>query len=111
MHNNANHYNTLAALQGGFSTENIHKTTKDYEKLSNVQPQLGENKGFVLLSGYITGDIIILVVTLLIATVFSEERKKGLTTLIRSTKNGRKLLSFQRCVVIIITAIVSSLLI
>lgn len=108
VHNNANHYNTLAALQGGFSTENIHKTTKDYEKLSNVQPQLGENKGFVLLSGYITGDIIILVVTLLIATVFSEERKKGLTTLIRSTKNGRKLLSFQRCIVIMITALISS---
>ncbi len=110
VRNNADNYNTLSALQGGFSAENIHKTAKDYEKLSDVYPQFGENKGFVLLSGYLTGDIVIIVVTLLIATSFSEEQKKGLTTLIRSTKNGRKLLSFQRCVIIMITAIVSSLL-
>lgn len=109
VQNNADNYNTLAALQGGFSAENIRKTAKDYEKLSDVLPQFGENKGFVLLSGYLTGDIVIIVVTLLIATGFSEERKKGLTTLIRSTKHGRKLLSLQRCGVIIITAIVSSL--
>ena len=108
--NNADHYNTLAALQSGFSAENIRQTVKDYEKLSGVQPVFGENKGFVLLSGYITGDIVIIVVTLLIASVFSEEHKKGLTTLIRSTKNGRKLLSFQRCLVIMITAFVSSFL-
>ena len=108
VRNNADNYNTLAALQSGFSAENIRKTAKDYEKLSGVQPQVGENKGFVLLSGYITGDIVILVITLLIATIFSEERKKGLTTLIRSTKNGRKLLSFQRCIVIMITALASS---
>ena len=110
VRDNADNYNTLAVLQRGFSAENIRKTVKDYEKLSDVHPQFGENKGFVLLSGYITGDIVIIVVTLLIATGFSEERKKGLITLIRSTKNGRKLLSFQRCVIIMITAIVSSLL-
>ena len=108
VRNNAEHYNTLAALQSGFSAENILQTAKDYEKLSDVQPVFGENKGFVLLSGYITGDIVIVVVTLLIATLFSEEHKKGLTTLIRSTKNGRKLLSFQRCLIILITAFISS---
>ena len=108
VRNNADHYKTIAALQSNFSVKNILQTAKDYEKLSGVQPQVGENKGFVLLSGYITGDIVILVVTLLIATFFSEERKKGLTPLIRSTKNGRKLLAFQRCIIIIITALVSS---
>ena len=108
VRNNADHYNTLAALQGGFFAENIRQTVKDYEKLSHVQPLFGENKGFVLLSGYITGDIVIVVITLLVATTFSEEHKKGLTTLIRSTKNGRKLLSFQRCLIIIITAFVAS---
>ena len=110
VRNNADHYNTLAALQSGFSAENILQTAKDYEKLSDVQPVFGENKGFVLLSGYITGDIVIVVITLLVTTTFSEEHKKGLTTLIRSTKNGRKLLSFQRCLVILITAFVSSFL-
>ena len=108
VRNNADNYNTLAVLQSGFSAENIRKTVNDYEKLLNVRPQFGENKGFVLLSSYLTGDIVIIVVTLLIATVFSQERKKGLTTLIRSTKNGRKLLSFQRCLVIIITAMSAS---
>ena len=108
--NNADHYNTLAALQSGFSAKNIVQTAKDYAKLLGVQPVFGENKGFVLLSGYITGDIVIIIITLLITTVFSEEHKKGLTTLIRSTKNGRKLLSFQRCLIILITAFVSSFL-
>ena len=47
--NNADHYNTLAALQSGFSAKNIVQTAKDYAKLSGVQPVFGENKGFVLL--------------------------------------------------------------
>ncbi len=111
VQNNADNYNTIAALSGGFSAENIRKTAEDYAILSGVTPILGENKGFVLLSGYVTGDIVIIAVTLLIAAAFTEERKKGLVTLIRSTKNGRRLLSVQRTGIIIITALVTSILI
>ncbi len=111
VQDNADNYNTIAALSGGFSAENIRKTAEDYALLSGVTPVLGENKGFVLLSGYLTGDIVIIAVTLLVAASFTEERKKGLVTLIRSTKNGRRLLSVQRTGIIIITALLTSILI
>ncbi len=111
VQDNADSYNTIAALSGGFSAENIRKTAEDYALLSGVTPTLGENKGFVLLSGYLTGDIVIIAVTLLVAAAFTEERKKGLVTLIRSTKNGRRLLSVQRTGIIIITALMTSILI
>ncbi len=111
VQDNADNYNTIAALSGGFSAENIRKTAQDYAALDGVQPTLGENKGFVLLSGYLTGDIVIIAVTLLVAASFTEERKKGLVTLVRSTKNGRRLLSVQRTGIIIITALLTSILI
>ena len=111
VQDNADNYNTIAALSGGFSAENIRKTAQDYAALDGVQPVWGENKGFVLLSGYLTGDIVIIAVTLLVAASFTEERKKGLVTLIRSTKNGRRLLSVQRTGIIVITALLTSILI
>lgn len=105
---NAENYSGLAALSGGFSAENIRKTAADYARLSGVEPLFGNNKGFVLLSGYVTGDILILAVTLLISAGFCEERKKGLNLLIRSTKNGRRRLSVQRVGIIITAALMSS---
>lgn len=108
---NAENYSGLAALSGGFSAENIRKTAADYARLSGVEPVFGNNKGFVLLSGYVTGDILILAVTLLISAGFCEERKKGLNLLIRSTKNGRGSLSVQRVVIIITAALLTSFIV
>lgn len=109
VRDNAEEMSALAALSGGFSLTNILKTAEDYEKLGNIVPVMGENKGIVLLSGYIMGDILIMAVTLLIAALFTEERKKGLVTLVRSTENGRRLLSVQRTGIIIIAGFMSSL--
>lgn len=106
---NAENFSGLAALSGGFSAENIRKTADDYSKLTAVKPASGNNKGFVLLSGYVTGDILILAVTLLVSASFCEERNKGLNLLVRSTKNGRKRLSVQRVGIIITAAIMSSI--
>lgn len=108
---NAENYSGLAALSGGFSAENIRKTAADYGKLTEIKPVIGNNKGFVLLSGYVTGDILILAVTLLISAGFCEERKKGLNLLIRSTKNGRHKLSVQRVGIIITAALMSSFIV
>ena len=108
---NAENYSGLAALSSGFSAENIRKTAADYARLSGVEPVFGNNKGFVLLSGYVTGDILILAVTLLFSAGFCEERKKGLNLLIRSTKNGRRRLSVQRVVIIITAALMSSFIV
>ena len=76
--------------------------------MTAVKPVAGNNKGFVLMAGYVTGDILILAVTLLIAAGFCEERKKGLNLLIRSTKNGRRKLSAQRVVIIVTAALAAS---
>ena len=108
---NAENYSGLAALSGGFSAENIRKTAADYGKLTEIKPVIGNNKGFVLLSGYVTGDILVFAVTLLISAGFCEERKKGLNLLIRSTKNGRGRLSVQRVVIIITAALMSSFIV
>lgn len=105
---NAESIGGLSALSGGFSAENIRKTAADYGKLTAVKPVAGNNKGFVLMAGYVTGDILILAVTLLIAAGFCEERKKGLNLLIRSTKNGRRKLSAQRVVIIVTAALAAS---
>ena len=108
---NAENYSGLAALSSGFSAENIRKTAADYGELIEIKPVIGNNKGFVLLSGYVTGDILILAVTLLISAGFCEERKKGLNLLIRSTKNGRRRLSVQRVGIIITAALMSSFIV
>ncbi|MGN0687021.1 MAG: hypothetical protein ACI4KA_02820 [Oscillospiraceae bacterium] len=107
---NAENYSKLAALSGGFSAENIRKTAADYGRLAEVKPVIGNNKGFVLLSGYVTGDVLILAATLLISQGLCEERKKGLDLLIRSTKNGRRGLSAQRVTVIVTAALAASIL-
>lgn len=108
---NAKNFSSIAVLSGGFSAENIRKTAADYAEISDIQPAPGNNKGFVLLSGYVTGDILILAVTLLISAGFCEERKKGLNLLIRSTKNGRLRLSVQRVGIIITAALLSSVIV
>lgn len=108
---NADTMGTLASLAGGFSAENIAKTKADYGKLSEVQPTYGENRGVVLYSEYLTGDILIMAVVLLTVTSFGEERRKGLNYLVRSTRDGRHLLSLQRTGIIVILSFVTSLLV
>ncbi len=108
---NADTMGTLATLAGGFSAKNIAKTKEDYEKLQNVQPIYGENRGVVLYSEYLTGDLLIMAVVLLTVTFFGEERRKGLNYLVRSTQNGRRLLSLQRTGIVAILSFVTSLLV
>ncbi len=109
VQDNADNFGTITALSGGFSAKNIRKTAEDYNALSGVQPVYGENKGIVLISDYVMADFLIIGVTLLTAISFIEEKRKGLTFLVRSTKNGRRALSVRRVTVIFIIAFITSI--
>lgn len=111
VQDNAESFGTITALSGGFSAENIRKTAEDYSALSGVQTIYGNNKGIVLISDYVTADFLIIGVTLLTAVSFIEEKRKGLTFLVRSTKNGRRALSVQRVAAIFIIAFTASILV
>ena len=111
VQDNAESFGTITALSGGFSAKNIRKTAEDYSALSGVQNVYGNNKGIVLISDYVTADFLIIGVTLLTAVSFIEEKRKGLTYLVRSTKNGRRALSVQRVTAVFIIAFAASILV
>ena len=111
VQDNAEDFGTITALSGGFSAKNIRKTAEDYSALSDVRAIYGNNKGIVLISDYVTADFLIIGVTLLTAVSFIEEKRKGLTYLVRSTKNGRRALSVQRVTAIFIIAFTASVLV
>ena len=111
VQDNAESFGTITALSGGFSAENIRKTAEDYSTLSGVQAVYGNNKGIVLISDYVTADFLIIGVTLLTSVSFIEEKRKGLTYLVRSTKNGRRALSVQRAATVFIIAFTASILV
>lgn len=107
---NAENFGTIAVLSDGFSAKNIIKTAEDYNRLTGITPAFGENKGIVLMSDFIMGDFIIIGIVLFISASFIEEKRKGLTYLVRSTKNGRFSLSLQRTAIIAISSVTVSVI-
>ncbi len=107
--NNADDLDAISILQGqnSFSMANIEKTARDYAVLSG-EVSFGENRGVVVFSNYITSDFILVVAVIYTVTLFTEERRKGLHCLIRSTKNGRIQLALWRVLIVsVVSAIVS----
>ncbi len=98
----------MASMQGDFPRNNVEKTAQDYAKLGGTVPVAGENRGIVLYSGYFTADLLLIALILILIAGFSEDNKKGLGTLIRSTKYGRQHLSAQRCCSVIIISLIYS---
>ncbi len=104
--NNSGVLSGMASMQGDFPKNNIEKTAQDYAKLDGSVPVIGENRGIVLYSGYFTADLLLIALILILIAGFSEDNKKGLGTLIRSTKYGRQHLSAQRCCCIVILSLI-----
>ena len=94
---NAENMGTISLLQGkeSFAVKNIDKTVFDYSKLSGVV-QYGENRAIVAFSNYLTGDFMMIAVIILIAIKFSEERRKGVSGIVKTTVKGRRILALQR---------------
>lgn len=102
----------LAALSDntGFTRDNIDKTLADYSRLDDIVVCGGENKGIVLYSNFALGDGILLAIILVVLLQFAEEKKKGLSLLVRCAKNGRSRLILERVCILGITSLVASFL-
>lgn len=73
-----------------FAYNNIEKTPADFEHLKNVEITPGFDLGLNLSTTFDLTDYLLLILILLICiTLFSSERDKGLTVLVRSTLKGR----------------------
>lgn len=102
---NAKDFGSIASMQGRFPENNIAKTADDYASLDTIQIRAGENRSIVLYSDYLTADLLFAALVVIVVTGFSEENKKGLANLIRSTKYGRQHLSAQRCGAVVIVSL------
>lgn len=108
---NAENMGTISLLQGkdSFAVKNIEKTVADYSKLSG-KVQYGENRAIVAYSNYLTGDFMMIALIVLIAIRFSEEKRKGVSGIVKTTVKGRKILALQRIGIITGSAFVIAFL-
>jgi hypothetical protein len=78
---------------GTFEYKNIERTLRAYERLSNLQPQYSPSQGInQLLNSYIADIMSVLLTITAVLKLFGEERRKGITLLTASMKNGRRVL-------------------
>lgn len=110
---NAENVGMLAAISDrtGFVKDNIDKTLADYSRLEGITPVAGENKEIVLFSNFVLGDAIIMAMVLVVLLLFAEEKNKGLSLLVRCTKNGRSKLVLERAGILAVTSLLASFLV
>lgn len=101
-------FGKISSMQGGFPGSNIAKTVDDYAALHDTVLMAGENRGIVLFSNYFTADLILVALVVMVAAGFSEENKKKLGYLVRSTRYGRRHLSAQRVVSLVTVSLLFS---
>lgn len=110
---NAENIGMLAALSDntGYTRDNLDKTVKDYSRLEGVTLAAGDNKGIVLFSNFVLADAIIVAIVLIVLLQFAEEKTKGLSLLVRCTKNGRSALLLERAGILATAAFTASVLV
>lgn len=102
---NADSISAISSMRGKFASDSIAKTASDYAKLGGIELSSGENRGVVLYSNYFTADLLLAAFVLIVVSGFSEENKKHLGNLVRSTRYGRQHLSAQRAATIVIISL------
>lgn len=91
---------SVFSKQNTFAYNNIEKTPQDFAHLNDVEITPGYDLGLVLSTGFQLTDYLILILVLLVCVaLFSLEREKGLTILIKSTYKGRQHTVFSKLVV------------
>ena len=92
-----------------FSYKNIMKTAEDYDGLQNTKITLGSDYPLVSALTYNIGDyFVIAIVFLACIYLFRFERDKGLSDLVRSSKNGRlKTAISKMCALLLLTVIIT----
>lgn len=83
-----------------FAYNNIEKTPQDFAHLNDVEITPGYDLGLVLSTSFQLTDYLLLILVLLVCvTLFSLEREKELTILIKSTFKGRQHTAFSKLAV------------
>jgi len=110
---NAENIGMLADLgdNTGYTRDNIDKTVTDYSRLEGITLVAGENKGIVLFSNFVLADAIIVAIVLVVLLQFAEEKTKGLSLLVRCTKNGRSTLLLERVGILATASFAASILV
>ena len=106
---NADVFSTISIMKNTktFSGRNIEKTAKDYARLK-VIPEYGENRGIVSFSNYVTIDILLIAIVLFAVVCFTDERRKGLSGIVKCTKKGRMSLGLHRICITVLAAIITA---
>ena len=75
--------------EDSFALKNIRKTAADYQVLEKITVESGENRGIVIYTRFQLTNFLLLGFVLYLVLRFTEEQKKGLQLLVRSTVGGR----------------------
>lgn len=100
----------LPMYQSGFAKDSLDKTISLYKGLSGIIPAYGDNRAVVLLLGYGISDLFLLGGLLVLAAKLPEERKNGLSPLVRSTVNGRTRLYLLRVGILALSSVLLAFL-
>lgn len=88
----------------GFASEVTEKSVQRYETLTGILPKAGDNRGIVLFLQSHIFELLALFFMLHIVSSMFDERKKGLSNMVRATVNGRLILYLERAGIILFTA-------
>ncbi len=98
---------SIFAKPNTFSYNNIKKTPLDFEHLSGVSLEVGNNNALTAATTFQLTDYIVLVLVVLICIfLFGAERDKGLYPLVRSAKHGRTATALSKLAVIVFVTLV-----
>lgn len=95
---------SIFSKPGTFAYNNIEKTPPDFEHLKGVEITPGFDLGINLSTTFVLTDYLLLILVLLVCiALFSLEREKGLTALVKSTQKGRHHTMAAKLVVTLLT--------
>ena len=96
---------------GSFSSKNLQKTAEDFERLDGVNVTFGNNLGIESWLEFSFADYFFLAIMVVVVLAFLEERKKGLWSVVRCTRNGRARLGLERIGVLLSASWLAAVLI
>lgn len=100
----------LMSDTGSYTYRNIVKTGNDFEKMLDVVPIAGENRGVVLFGQFEITDFLLVAFGIYLVLMFTGEYRKGLSLLTFSTINGRRRLGLIRIVILLTTMLAGAIL-
>ncbi len=101
---------SIFSAPDNFSGRNILKTAGEFEKLQGVELTLGENGAVESLLTFSLTDYFLLILLMIIAVSFLEERKKGLWNVVHAAPGGRLRLAIKRTAILFCTSVFGVLL-